>query len=76
MQQQALIADVAAVLGIPTAQTAGMVLEPCNAGGNNRRLPSVIDEYVNTGRSGNVQYRGARIGRAAVDDVRRAHLTR
>ena len=36
MQQQALIADVAAVLRIPTAQTAGMVLEPCNAGGNNR----------------------------------------
>ena len=43
MQQQALIADVAAALDIPAAQAAGMVLEPCNAGGNNRVFSVTVD---------------------------------
>ncbi len=44
MSQQVLIADVAAVLGISRAQTAGMVLEPCNAGGNNRVFTVTVDD--------------------------------
>lgn len=42
MPHQSLIADIACVLGVPDSQVAGIRLEPCDAGGNNRVFAATV----------------------------------